>query len=362
MTRETKIGLLVGLAFIIVIGILLSDHLTTSTEPPQATLAAAGNNVRSGVTTPGAGSGSVSATVVTPAAVSPAQTVPTAADLQPRPQPVQPAPQSQVQVAVGGPSAALKHPPAPGTTNDTSTTQAPITDTRSTEIANDVTTSEPVISKAPPVQGSPVEPTRPPVVATSNDIAAALRDTARAHGEEIVSLGGSNGTGNTNASGGSNRPGVPAGMKSYIAVDGDSLSKIAAKTMGANTKANRDAIINANASLKQNANLIVAGHAYNIPGTVPSGPSGTAVTSVATSSPPVIQAPPPAPVQPASTENWYTIKEGDTLTRIAQEQCGSTSAIPAILELNKESLKNPDRVVINTKIKLPNKPLASATN
>src|SRR6476620_8690780 len=53
MTRETKIGLLVGLAFIIVIGILLSDHLTTSTEPPQATLADAGNNVRSGVTTPG---------------------------------------------------------------------------------------------------------------------------------------------------------------------------------------------------------------------------------------------------------------------------------------------------------------------
>ena len=39
MTRETKIGLLVGLAFIIVIGILLSDHLTSSTEPPMATLA-----------------------------------------------------------------------------------------------------------------------------------------------------------------------------------------------------------------------------------------------------------------------------------------------------------------------------------
>jgi uncharacterized protein YneF (UPF0154 family) len=35
MTRETKIGLLVGLAFIIVIGILLSDHLTSSTEPPR---------------------------------------------------------------------------------------------------------------------------------------------------------------------------------------------------------------------------------------------------------------------------------------------------------------------------------------
>ena len=36
MTRETKIGLLVGLAFIIVIGILLSDHLTTRGELPAA--------------------------------------------------------------------------------------------------------------------------------------------------------------------------------------------------------------------------------------------------------------------------------------------------------------------------------------
>src|SRR5436190_21640190 len=38
MTRETKIGLLVGLAFIIVIGILLSDHFTSTTQPHQAAL------------------------------------------------------------------------------------------------------------------------------------------------------------------------------------------------------------------------------------------------------------------------------------------------------------------------------------
>src|SRR5215212_3757263 len=38
MTRETKIGLLVGLAFIIVIGILLSDHFTSATQPHQAAM------------------------------------------------------------------------------------------------------------------------------------------------------------------------------------------------------------------------------------------------------------------------------------------------------------------------------------
>ena len=92
MTRETKIGLLVGLAFIIVIGILLSDHLTSSTEPPQATLAVAGNNVRSGVNTPGSQNNSPITSNVTPAPVAPRQTVPTPTDLAPKAQPVQPVP------------------------------------------------------------------------------------------------------------------------------------------------------------------------------------------------------------------------------------------------------------------------------
>ena len=39
MTRETKIGLLVGLAFIIVVGILLADQLGRSIEPPPANVA-----------------------------------------------------------------------------------------------------------------------------------------------------------------------------------------------------------------------------------------------------------------------------------------------------------------------------------
>ena len=50
---ETKIGLLVGLAFIIVIGILLSDHLTQTNEPQQAQLAQVAGNVRTGVAVPG---------------------------------------------------------------------------------------------------------------------------------------------------------------------------------------------------------------------------------------------------------------------------------------------------------------------
>ena len=104
MTRETKIGLLVGLAFIIVIGILLSDHLTSSTEPPPATLANAGNTVRQTVTTPGSNTTQPPITNVStaPQPVTPQQLVPTPSELQqPQRQPVQ-------IVQVGGPSGPMQ--------------------------------------------------------------------------------------------------------------------------------------------------------------------------------------------------------------------------------------------------------------
>ena len=87
MTRETKIGLLVGLAFIIVIGILLSDHLTSSTEPPQAALANAGNNVRSAVTVPGQ-PGPQPTAVAPPTDPAPQNLVATQNELAPAPNPV----------------------------------------------------------------------------------------------------------------------------------------------------------------------------------------------------------------------------------------------------------------------------------
>lgn len=55
MTRETKIGLLVGLAFIIVIGILLSDHFTSTMQPQIAPLVQTHESVLQSTTTPGAG-------------------------------------------------------------------------------------------------------------------------------------------------------------------------------------------------------------------------------------------------------------------------------------------------------------------
>src|SRR3954464_9621464 len=77
MTRETKIGLLVGLAFIIVIGILLSDQLMRSTEPPSAPLANVGDTLRKGTVTPASHHPPVTRVVPQQQDVSPETAVPT---------------------------------------------------------------------------------------------------------------------------------------------------------------------------------------------------------------------------------------------------------------------------------------------
>src|SRR5689334_15466743 len=102
MTRETKIGLLVGLAFIIVIGILLSDHLTSTNEPQPAQLARAGDSVRSGVTVPGTPAPTAPVTTAQQP-VQPQQTVPTKEELTPKQPPVE-------IVQIGGSGAASTRP------------------------------------------------------------------------------------------------------------------------------------------------------------------------------------------------------------------------------------------------------------
>src|SRR4051794_5842279 len=105
MTRETKIGLLVGLAFIIVIGILLSDHLTSATEPQQAQLAQVAGNVRTAVVVPGAQSAPPITTVPPQQPVVPQQPVPTKEELTPKQPPVE-----IVQIGPGAQTPQQQHP------------------------------------------------------------------------------------------------------------------------------------------------------------------------------------------------------------------------------------------------------------
>ena len=259
MTRETKIGLLVGLAFIIVIGILLSDHLTSSTEPPPATLANAGSNVLQTIDAPGSNSAAQAQPLTPPQGVQPNSTVPTNADLTPRPQPVQ-----IVQIGPG-----------------TDAQRQPIT----------VQSDQPPQANAPPIITMPPQEQvqypandTPLITQAPMNPPGSLQSVAQQHGEQLVGVdqpAGSTATNWTNAL---------TGGKEYTAQAGDSVSRMAGRFLGGNTKANRDAIIRANPSLQKDPNKVIVGQNYIIPQT--SAPP--AVAQVPTQAPPAAATPAPS--------------------------------------------------------------------
>lgn len=344
MTRETKIGLLVGLAFIIVIGILLSDHLTSATEPPQAPLVQAGGNVRTGVMVPGAAAAPPITNVQNVQQVAPRQPLPTQEELRPKKPPVE-----IVQIGPGNvpPAHVTQAQPPVSPINH----QAP-----------------PAAQPHPAVVASRINPDQP-ADANSNP---ALQKVARSMGEEIVPAGqapsgGGSQTEQPNPPKAGGATSVASGTQ-YQAQPGDSLGRIAAKTLGTSSKAACDAIIALNPSLQSNPNLVIAGRTYNIPSRGNSAPKQTNSDN----------APPaPAPVSPADSqgqtadsgnttpasatpEYFYTVKSGDTLTKIATEQLGSPAAVQAIRDLNQDALNGSDLIRVNQKLRLPAKPLAAA--
>jgi nucleoid-associated protein YgaU len=269
MTRETKIGLLVGLTFIIVVGVLLSDYMTSTREPQPAPLQMAGSDLRSGLGQPK--SEESSPVAMTPPNVSPRQAVPTREELTPKASPK--------------PAVAVANSPA-----------VPI---------------------------------------------SALNNVAQSHGEELVDANGQPLANNDVT------PVAKSGPNSYTAEPGDSLSRIAAKTLGANTRANRAAIIAVNPSLRDNPNMIVVGKIYVIP---TSGATAMAGADKA------VAANPPV----AAAQTGYVVKPGDTLWSIAVDQLGDAGAIAAIKDLNRDVLGDSDRIRPNMKLRLPAKAPAAA--
>lgn len=61
-------------------------------------------------------------------------------------------------------------------------------------------------------------------------------------------------------------------------------------------------------------------------------------------------APPPA-AAPATTT--YTVKPGDTLSKIAKEQLGNANSYTAIFEANRDQLSDPDKIKPGQVLKIP---------
>jgi nucleoid-associated protein YgaU len=322
MTRETKIGLLVGLAFIIVIGILLSDHFRSTMEPQQATLMDAGASVRQGANSPGTADPKI--TIATPDDAPPKAPVATHDELMPHHSPVVPAPSRTTE-------------------QDNSQQQA------------DAGQSNPGgQSGSEPMRNN--SDRRNDTVAGADGPGDSLTDAARAHGESLepANLDGRPRGGNDMTS----PPTAPAGpsMKAYKAESGDTVSRMAGRLMGGNTKANRDAIIEANPSLQDDPDRVVVGKTYNIPTKAGGGNSVASVDEPQTLVGPTIEQ------RTAEPGYFYTVRDGDSLWQIANDELGDPSAVDAIKELNLKVLEGPKHDILQPgmKLRLPAKPIASA--
>ncbi|HWE03177.1 MAG TPA: LysM peptidoglycan-binding domain-containing protein [Tepidisphaeraceae bacterium] len=299
MTREAKVGLLVGLAFIIVVGILLEDYNRLETQPSPWTTAA--DTLRNGAATPH--NGSTQNEIVPPPTVSaPSRPIPTRDEVR-----------EETKIAIGPGSGPSFN--APG--------------------------------DHPPVRAVPANPNIGGANGNTSNGAgdeSDLQRIAREKGVEVVNVGGA----------GSAPPTPPTvnGARQYVAVPGDTLSKLAGRFLGVNTKTNRDAIVAVNPALKQNPNNIIVGRTYLIPGKSSASPAAPAA--------PIHVAGAPGGNAPENgAMSWYTVKDNDSLWRIAAEQLGDGAAWIAIRDMNKEVLKGGDSVRKNMRLRLPPKSVAT---
>ena len=353
ITRDAKIGMLVVLAFCLIVGILLSEHMTSATVPPQASLAQAGQHVRQGTNAP------------TP--IAPVAAGATVIDADPQPRtPVTtrdtldapPAPTTTAKIELGRPIAGeMKVIRVDGTPD---------------RVAGAVQVAVPATSQldaAPPAPAS----TLPEAVAktlTPGRPSAALDALAKQHGLELVPVAASAQTSPkvapvalTNLAG-EPRPLAPlAGStktKEVIAQRGDTLSKLAGRTLGANTPQNRQAIVDLNPSLQKNAERILAGATYLVPADAWSAAlnvdAGTPAAAKLAAKPADARPTDAKAAEPKAADATptiaYQVKSGDSLWKLAAGDAGAFAQIKA---LNADVLKGGETVKIGMKLTLPAK-------
>jgi nucleoid-associated protein YgaU len=59
---------------------------------------------------------------------------------------------------------------------------------------------------------------------------------------------------------------------------------------------------------------------------------------------------------PAQVYETYTVKAGDSLSKIAKHKYGNANLWKAIFEANQDRIKNPDQIQIGWELKIPARP------
>lgn len=335
MTRETKIGLLVGLAFIIVIGILLSDHINSSNDPAPAAMGKAYEEVTRSVGAPDARNQGVVTMVTPPQPIIPSNPVPTTRD------PLPPQNNGSSVISIGPGMDPSQFPRPQRTVQQPNSDSVQVIPPSNNEVA----------SNEPPPQAQPTTP--------NVGVSSPLTKVAQQNGEELVPANGPVQLTPTPAPGTRTATLLPPGVKQIKAEEGDTVTKLAIKYMGGNSKANREAIIKANPNMGPDGRKLFAGQSYLIPAAVSAAAGPVAISPEQRAPRPTpVPAPAVAPVPAGVT--MYTVKDNDSLWKIASEQLGSGNRWTEIRDMNADVLKGGESVHANMRLKLPAKTVASS--
>ncbi len=326
MARETKVGLLVGLAFIICFAVILANRGRDDTAASAGSvLSDAGSRVvtslqdklsrgikpnpaqeparhSAGVPTPTTGS-----ELVLQEGAGPAGMQPPAASTPTLPRP--PAGDGAVRTPLGPPV-------SPEVSDRTLASHIPAPAVSGFELQNGR-------SGAPPSGGVVSTGTQPPPSGKSESDSA-------------------------NASPGS----------SYTVASGDTLSKIAIAHYGNKSRSTVNAVFQANRKALENPDSLRAGLVLALPNLAgASRPNAAEPPKPATTRPKaetakVEKSKKPAD-PPASGFRWYQVQKDDRLVSIAREQLGDGGRWKELHEMNKDKFPDPQKIREGVRIKLP---------
>ena len=342
MTKETKIGLLVGMAVIILIGILISDHLSMAQRQQQARL------------TKGAPELNLAGDQIPP---PPANIVLNHGSARGAPKTALPMP---VELAANRPAAPTVAPVA-----------APAHPADSAAVLRQSLPPAVAVSSTPAAGESPAARS----VGPSNNLLVAMNSTKPIEGDVPPGFVTTRGAGGPDSVGLAPVKPIPVPPKpaaeaaeptkaepvTHHVQSGETLQSISRKYF--NNDPNHDkAIFEANRKSIPAMNKLRIGVRLVIPVEAAAAkalakPIAADSASAAPAGPAVLGAGKPASSGSAATPGTvdYTVKEGQTLSSIAAAALGSKNDWRKLYDLNKDRIKDPNRLAPGTVIRVPKK-------
>jgi nucleoid-associated protein YgaU len=345
MTRETKVGLLIGLGLILLVGIIASDALSVRKDAQQqdtAPLTQFADQAQKGIAPTPAPMRSAPPTA--------SSALPPSVPASTPPVPVTPEPTHRVQLVPGGqPEAPSSIPPplqsvqAPEVLVDSSLPAPPTTWRLGNTDRTGASLSQP--SNLP----AGVTVVEPPMASTTGANPAHVTDAADGPA-----------------------PSLPGAEQIYMVAEGDTLKTIAARYYSDSdywrslAEVNAD-IVRADGSVRpgdrlrlpNRSGLVATGLFEQVDSTRPDGTRTSATLVLNREADATTREAPPrgtptlASNAPKASDKTVEVKAGDSLAKLAERHLGSQGEWNDLYEANRDQLDSPDRVVVGMKLRLP---------